>query len=117
MGYSDNMVPVGQQQQQQQAAGSVSQPHMATQQQAGNSQQLREGGMQQAGYGSGMYAQPGMMHGQQQQQSAAYPGMGQQGGQPGGYPNAGGPVQCGAADQSSRPLSPPGMWPFWACSV
>ena len=65
-------------------------------QQHGSQQQLRQPGMQQPGYspgpGPGMYAEQGGI----QQQAGMYPGMAQ------AYPTS-------AAEQLSRPMSPPGL--------
>ena len=96
--FQPGMVPTPQAQQQQQqqvAAGRASQAGMAMQQH-GSQQQMRQPAVQQPGYspatGSGMYAEQGGM----QQQAGRYPGMAQ------AYPTS-------AAEQLSRPMSPPGL--------
>ena len=83
------MMPIAQQQQQQQA-GMGSQAQMALQQQ-GSSQQMQQGSMQQPSYMQGMYGQQGMMQ------------------QPGAYPTMAQSNPSSAAEQSSRPMSPPGL--------
>ena len=95
--FQPGMVPTAQSQQQQQqgAAGMASQPpHGGMQQQHGSQQQMRQPGMQQPGYspGPGMYAQQASV----QQQAGVYPGTAQ------ASPSS-------AAEQLSRPMSPPGL--------
>ena len=95
------MIPLAQQQQQQQQqAGMSKQAHMGMQQH-GSSQHGQASGLQQGGYMQGMhpqpaiYAQPAMLQ-QQQQQAGPYPSMAQS-------------YLSTAAEQASRPISPPGL--------
>ena len=85
-------MPVGQPQHSQQAAGMSSQAHMGMHQQQGSSQQMRQGPVHQHGYTQAGYSQPGLMRQQ-----------------PSGYPTMGQAYSSNAGEQSSRPMSPPGL--------